>query len=300
MLRRTIQFGLSMLLALIVAFSTLLSADDTALSKALQYLTVEVPAWKKDNGCFSCHNNGDAARALMVARREAPIADTLTWLRKPSEWDKQQSDAPFRDKGLARVQFSFALAEAVNSGLLPRDAYFIEAAEQLAVMQAPGGSWPLDQDAAVGSPATYGTPLATYAALRTLLIAGSERFEKHITRGREWLRALKPSSIPDAAAVALALRDANAVKWLLAAQNRDGGWGPYRTTPSEAFDTAIASLALFEAAQPVPAARGIEWLRKTQLKDGGWEGTTRPSGGGSYAQHISTSGWATLALLKAR
>jgi hypothetical protein len=288
-----------MLLVLIMAIPAW-SADDTALAKALQYLTSEVPAWKKDNGCFSCHNNGDAARALMVARREAPIADTLTWLRKPAEWDKQQSDAPFRDKGLARIQFSFALAEAVSSGLLPRDAALLEAATQLAAMQAPDGSWKLEQDAAVGSPATYGTPLATYAAIRTLLLADKDRFAKAIERGREWLRVLKPSSVPDAAAVVLALRDATSVKWLLAAQNRDGGWGPYRTTPAEAFDTAIATLALFEAAEPAAATRGVEWLRKTQLKDGGWEGTTRPSGGGSYAQHISTSGWATLALLKAR
>ena len=32
-------------------------------AKALTFLAREVPAWKQHNGCFSCHNNGDAARA---------------------------------------------------------------------------------------------------------------------------------------------------------------------------------------------------------------------------------------------
>ena len=36
-------------------------------SRAVAFLSHEVPAWSRDNGCFSCHNNGDAARALFVA-----------------------------------------------------------------------------------------------------------------------------------------------------------------------------------------------------------------------------------------
>ncbi|MEP7271259.1 MAG: hypothetical protein ABI882_07120 [Acidobacteriota bacterium] len=36
-------------------------------SKAVAFLVREVPAWSKGNGCFSCHNNGDGARALYTA-----------------------------------------------------------------------------------------------------------------------------------------------------------------------------------------------------------------------------------------
>jgi len=284
---------------LAAALLCVMKADDIAVARAVQYLSVEVPAWKKDNGCYSCHNNGDAARALMVARKEAAVADTLQWLRKPADWDKQQADAPFRDKGLARIQFSLALTEAVTSGALPRGPYVLDAAQRLSAMQAADGSWPLDQESAVGSPATYGTPLATYAALRTLGFADAEQFKTPIARGRQWLLKLKISSTPDAAAVALTTRDTSAVKWLLNSQNRDGGWGPYRATPAEAFDTAVAVLALMDSNEHAAAMRGVEWLKKAQLPDGGWEGSTRPSGGGSYAQHISTSGWATLALLRA-
>lgn len=51
--------------------------QDPAIRRALDYLSREVPAWKKKNGCFSCHNNGDAARALMAAGRREPLTDTL-------------------------------------------------------------------------------------------------------------------------------------------------------------------------------------------------------------------------------
>ncbi|MEK7831414.1 MAG: hypothetical protein AAB401_10040, partial [Acidobacteriota bacterium] len=36
-------------------FGQALSADD-AETKAIAFLSREVPAWPKTNGCFSCHN----------------------------------------------------------------------------------------------------------------------------------------------------------------------------------------------------------------------------------------------------
>src|SRR5688572_462950 len=41
-----------------------------AEARAVEFLKREVPAWSRDNGCFSCHNNGDAARALYTASRK--------------------------------------------------------------------------------------------------------------------------------------------------------------------------------------------------------------------------------------
>src|SRR5262245_15306064 len=38
-----------------------------AEARAVTFLTREVPRWKSENDCYSCHNNGDAARALLVA-----------------------------------------------------------------------------------------------------------------------------------------------------------------------------------------------------------------------------------------
>ena len=43
--------------------------------------------------------------------------------------------------------------------------------------------------------------------------------------------------------------------------------------------------------------RGRGFLIQEQNPDGSWPETTRPPGAESYAQRISTTGWATLALL---
>jgi hypothetical protein len=46
--------------------------------------------------------------------------------------------------------------------------------------------------------------------------------------------------------------------------------------------------------------RGRAWLIAQQDEEGGWRETTRPAGAESYAHRISTTGWATLALLRTR
>ena len=58
-------------------------------ARAVAFLTTEVPRWSRENRCFSCHNNGDAARALYQASRagyrvpESALADT-TRLAEPA------------------------------------------------------------------------------------------------------------------------------------------------------------------------------------------------------------------------
>jgi hypothetical protein len=83
-------------------------------------------------------------------------------------------------------------------------------------------------------------------------------------------------------------------------QTAEGGWGPYVTSQPEPFDTALAILALAgESDQIAREARlqGIGYLVRVQLKDGSWPETTRPLPRESYSQRISTTAWATLALL---
>src|SRR5690349_7242926 len=86
--------------------------------RAVEYLAGEVRKWSRENHCFSCHNNGDAARALFRAARsglpvqEADVADTLAWLRDPAGWDRSKINPGFSNPVLARIQFAAALTEA--------------------------------------------------------------------------------------------------------------------------------------------------------------------------------------------
>ncbi len=82
---------------------------------------------------------------------------------------------------------------------------------------------------------------------------------------------------------------------LLGSQTSDGAWGPQAKMPAEVFDTALVLLALDRPADALARARA--WLVKMQEKDGGWPETTRPSGAQSYAERLSTTGWAVYALL---
>jgi hypothetical protein len=171
-------------------------------------------------------------------------------------------------------------------------------------------------------------------ALRVLDQAGTAETRNAARKARSWLRTLDPDNVPAAATILLAsaqegntterlkravstggepvaewnstsaYKTEQSLNLIRRAQSRDGGWGPYADSPPEVFDTALALLAL-EKIRPGDAIeeiirRGRSFLVATQNPDGSWPATTRPSGGESYAQRISTTGWAALALLATR
>src|SRR5438105_8505203 len=101
-------------------FAVSLLAGPTPEQRAVEFLSREVPQWRPKNGCYSCHNNGDAARALYAARRAGfavpaeALRQTDAWLKEPGRWDQNGGDERFNNKGLARIQFSSALLEALG------------------------------------------------------------------------------------------------------------------------------------------------------------------------------------------
>jgi hypothetical protein len=289
------------------------STPDLKVRRAVAYLSAEVPRWHAEHGCYSCHNNGDAVRALIRARQlgfetSTAIADTIAFLSRPSEWADNSRGGEFDDQALARIQFAAALTDAVAAGLLPRTR-LADAAALVVADQQPDGSWRLDASGSLGSPATYGTALATWAARRTLVAAGRPGLRPAIARADAWIRSLSPTAAPDLAAVLLVLAGAQddagaalrsrAQETLLANQHASGGWGPYPTVRPEPFDTALAVIALSEQTQSprlaAAIARGRAYLIGSMQEDGSWLETTRPAGQQSYAQRISTTAWALLA-----
>ncbi len=297
----------------VVLLSAAAYTDNTAESRAVEFLVREVPAWSRNNGCFSCHNNGDAARALYAANRKgyktdaSALADTTAWLAIPANWDKNKGDPGFSDKRLANIQFAASLVAALDAGAKSLSKKTIEeAANRIAEDQDANGSWSIDVSNTVGSPATYGTPLATAMALNTLRRATSPAAQKAARSATDWLGRLSPVNIPTAAAITFAgvRSDRAAIEFIFKAQTRDGGWGPYADSPPEAFDTALALLALAKSSREPQVqkaiTRGRAFLVSIQNQDGSWPATTRPTGGESYAQMMSTTGWATLALLETK
>jgi hypothetical protein len=292
----------------------------TPEDRALAYLAREVPAWSLDNKCYSCHNNGDAARALYAAHRlghklpEKALADTTRWIADPVRWDDNGGDPKFSDKRLARLQFALTLLEAGEAGLVKDPNPLRDAAALVAAGQHTDGSWPVGADGALGSPATHGTTLATAEASRLLRRADARKYEQSLTKADAWLRHKQVKTVLDAAAVLLALEKADDAaaaaqrKECLAlvrkGESREGGWGPYVNSAPEVFDTALVVLAL--AREPPTdevrawQKRGRAYLIAAQREDGSWPETTRPSGADSYAQRLSTTGWATQALLATR
>ncbi len=309
----------TILAAALVVVAPLWSAEppnSTPEAKAVAFLSQEVPAWSVKNVCFSCHNNGDGARALYLALRQGhnvpaeALSATTAWLRRPLEWDQDVGDAEFKDSRLARIQFAAALAEAVQARHVQKQRVLAQAAELLAKDQSADGSWPLVTGGVVAAPATYGSTLATHMARRVLQSTDEKRFRQQLALSQQWLEQAKLSNVLDAAAVLWALARAEtpaardqklrALDLLRRAQSTDGGWGPYLVSPPEPFDTAVALLALQELRDsdldPL-IARGRTWLVSRQQADGSWPATTRPAGVDSYAQYISTTAWSLQALL---
>lgn len=289
--------------------------DTKAHQRAIRYLSREVAAWSRENGCFSCHNNGDGARALMSAgpNQEAiqeALKETIQWLNAPEKWDENKGDPSASDMQLADLQFAFAVLRASEAGFLSQFDILEKAARRVAKHQASDGSWQVEPQNPVGSPVTYGTHLATYIGWKILAVVPDDAaLDKGRQKARAWLEEAKPRNIPGAAALLMFLVDSGGstesrdrwVHFLVTNQLGNGGWGPYPQAPAEVFDTALAVIALRRANPRSDAVqKGRAYLEEQQRNDGSWAPTTRPTGGESYAQQTSTTAWATMAVLADR
>jgi squalene cyclase len=235
------------------------------------------------------------------------LDDTTGWLLAPANWEHNQGTPGFNNVRLAKIQFAAALAEAVTDGLAAGRGKLVEAARMLVAEQDADGSWKVDTGGAPGAPATYGTTLATYMARRSLEVVGG--FGESVSRANRWLERSMPGNVLEAAAMLLAMPKSGTVRGkcldlVLRAQSSDGGWGPQAHAPAEPFDTAIVLLALEAMGDRKQTGKAIErgraFLVSGQQADGSWMETTRPAGQLSYAEHISTTGWALYALLRVK
>jgi hypothetical protein len=303
---------LSLLLALAIGL-----LQPSPEERALAYLAREVPRWSAEHKCYSCHHNGDAARALYTAKRLSyklpfeALEATSRWVQRPRDWDHNGGEGPFNDKVLSRIQFAAALVEALDAGMVKDKEALSRAADLVAEQQRKDGDWQVGAHGTLGSPATHGACLATSFARRVLYRADPKCHREAIAKADRWLRQAPIKNVLDAAGVLLGLEDAkdadaeaqrkHCLALIRKGEAKKAGWGPYVTSSPEPFDTAVVLLALARLPQEREVKemrrRGRSFLLSLQRNDGSWPETTRPEGAESYAQRLSTSGWATLALL---
>jgi hypothetical protein len=314
--RKLLILTIGSMLFLLLA-SSIGQPQPTPEERAIAYLAREVPAWSAKNKCHSCHNNGDAVRALYMAKRlklavpAKALEETSRWLARPTGWALNGGQGPYNDKILSTVQFAAALADGLETGVIEdRDSLKL-AAELVVGKQAKDGHWQIGDGASIGSPATLGDCLATVFARSVLVAADAKKHKEVISAADRWLRTLKAKNVLDSAALLWGLADASdadaaalrkqCLILIRKGEAKDGGWGPYVNSAAETFDTAVVVLALIRQKDSGEFAemlrRGRAVLLSTQQKDGSWMETTRPAGGDSYAQRVSTTGWATQALL---
>jgi hypothetical protein len=124
-------------------------AAQTPEQRAVDYLAQETPRWFRENSCFSCHNNGDAARALYVASQRGykvpkeALAGTTEWLLKPLDWDnhpdhqaQRRRRAPMRAPTAGSV--TWQKQEARHAAFFAQHELGHEGGPALYKMQNPG------------------------------------------------------------------------------------------------------------------------------------------------------------------
>jgi len=299
----------------------------TPETRAVAFLSREAQAWKGQHGCASCHHNGEAARALLLASHRGldvgeSLADTRPFLQNPAGWAANKGHGD--DEVLMRLQFAAALAAAGEKDLSPSPA-LVEAAKLLLADQTKEGAWTPDASDPPSSPLTWGTAIATWMARSTLIASGREPDDFAVAQTDRWLRTVEVETVPEAAGVVLGLgvtsdvmadkQRAKYLNLLRFAQREGGGWGAEPNAEyATAFDTAIVLLALQQLetdprlarstyrAEELKAAiaKGRAFLVDMQRPDGSWPETQRGSGNkGSDAQRLATTAWALTALLGA-
>jgi hypothetical protein len=247
--------------------------------------------------------NAAAARALLIAGAKGydighSLDEMLALLKQPSSWDQNV---------VARIQFASALTAAERYGKAA-STDLEAAAKLLTADQQPDGSW-------------AGGILATWSARTSLIASGMQPDNFTIVQADRWIRGLVPETVLEASSTILALELASDVMAenlrrtclsLLRDGHTDaGGWKPSADAPPQVFDTALAVLALSALDVEPRLARsayrpeelkeaiagGKKFLVSKQQPDGSWPEETRPASQESFAQEISTTAAAVLALL---
>jgi N-acyl-D-amino-acid deacylase len=279
--------------------------------------------------CASCHNNSFAALAVGSARRNGFAVDERIAAQQVqgNVFGLMQLRDNLRQGFIAPVGEFFGPV-VIGDMLLGLDAEHYKAdlntdtvVIYLKNRQGADGHWaypPADTRPPICSDYIAQTAIAMRAMQLYAPKLERASFDQAIQLAAAWLAKQQPKGNEDRAGRLTGLvwsgkyKDAvqKAMHDLIATQRSDGGWADIDTTPSTAFATGRALVALQAAGLPVSDGayqKGVKYLLSTQQEDGSWFVRSRsmtfqpyfdsgfPQG---FDQWISAAGtsWATLAL----
>jgi hypothetical protein len=298
-----------------------------AMERAIPQLQPIGPAFNKQKGCISCHNQSLPSIAVKLAGSRGVAVDAGL-AQHPSKatldnWKTQRGNLMNGlEAGIGGFieNTTYGLWGLAEEGV-PANSTTDAVICRLLELQKADGSWQeFDLRPPLGgiSPIKF-TALAIRGVDAYASPALKEEARARIARAREYLRKATPEDTQDEAfrllglvwSGASAAEVAHQSRRVKALQRADGGWGQIPTLSSEAYSTgqAIYALKIAGLANTDSAHRkGIAFLLRTQLEDGTWFVRSRatvpiqayfeagfPHGTDQFISAAGTS-WAVMAL----
>jgi ankyrin repeat protein len=307
----------------------------TAVERALALVQRTDQAFSDKSGCISCHNNSIGAMAVGLARKQGfPVDERISARQVKVNVAYLEHNRDALHQGFFAAQSgSEAFGDIFGPGVLAYVLVGLDAehykpdlntdavAMYLKSRQMPDGQWTYPA-------ADFRQPLCsdhigqTVRAMRSLQLYAPQtekaEYEKAVRLAADWIARAEPRGNEDLVwkllGLSWAARDKAAIqktlKEVLSIQKQDGGWSDLPASPTTAYATGKALVALHTAGVPVSDTafqRGVQFLLNTQIADGSWFVRTRALGFQPYFdsssphgmdQSISSAGtgWAAMAL----
>lgn len=332
----TMKISLTALVALFIAQTAPLQADDPANSAGRQKIVAAVErgialveksarSYPTHRKCFACHHQtlpllalGEARQARLQIDEKLP-GEILEFVVASfrGKIDDLTAGENIGGKGLTVGYGAWTLRLANR----PPDDLTRAMTTYLIKTQADDGHWDLHS---IRPPAEESLVMCTVLAAYELKSGADEKQREAalaaVDKSRRWLASAKFESQEDKVARLWGCRLLGACeedlqdarKALLDTQRANGGWGQTAEMESDAYATGTALFVLLDtglAADDPKLQQGIDFLLKTQLADGSWRVVTRAKPVQVYfdngdphgtSQFISTSAtcWSIAALAR--
>lgn len=301
-----------------------------AAERGLAFLEKDAVKWRKEHQCATCHHGTMTVWTLAEAKSRGydvaadSLADTVTWTKerlknidKPRDtrpgWKMVNTPAMY----LALMPLAVPKQEAISPEELK------QIAGHLLRHQEEDGSWSWASAPAKNRPPPFfeSDQVATLLAYLALgrQAPADPKVKSEVREAREkaaaWLAKNEPSDTTQAAALRLlvtaeaggaATTVQKEIDRFLSRQNKDGGWGQLKDTPSDAYATGQALYVLSLAGvshDREEVRRAATFLVSTQKEDGSWPMTRRSHPGVTPSNNVVPityfgSAWATLGLMR--